>query len=120
MALERYALYFTVKPGHEEAVAKILQDYDRPAPYIDETSRLLSTTIFMRGNIVVRILDIEGDLITVARHLSQEPAIQAVEEALTPHLEEERDMSSQESASAFFAKAMMTRVTHRVAGEEKR
>jgi hypothetical protein len=119
MSMDRYALYFTCKPGHEEEVAKLLGDYDRPVPYIDEDARLISTTIFMHGNIIVRVLDVEGDLIKVVRHLSQQPAIQAVEEALTPHLEEARDMSSPESAAAFFMKAMMTRVTHRVAGEPK-
>ena len=115
--MDRYALYFTCKPGHEEDVAKILSSYDRPVPYIDEDARLISTSIFMHGNVIVRVLDVEGDLIKVVRHLSQQPAIQAVEEQLTPHLEESRDMSSPESAAAFFMKAMMTRVTHRVAGE---
>ena len=118
--MERYALYFTCKPGTEAACAEIFAGYDRPVPYIDEDTRLISTTIFMHGNIIVRVLDVEGDLIKVVRHLSQQPAIQAVEEALTPYLEEPRDMSSPESAAAFFMKAMMTRVSHRVAGEEKR
>ncbi len=115
--MERYALYFTCKPGHEDAVAEILGSYDRPVPFIDDDARLISTSIFMHGNVVVRVLDVEGDLIKVIRHLSQQPAIQAVEEQLTPHLEEARDMSSPESARDFFLKAMMTRVTHRVAGE---
>lgn len=115
--MERYALYFTCKPGTEEEVAKILGSYDRPVPYIDEDARLLNTSIFMHGNVVVRVLDIEGDLIKVIRHLSQQPEIQAVEEQLTPYLTESRDMSSPESARDFFMKAMMTRVTHRVAGE---
>lgn len=115
--MERYALYFTCKPGHEDAVAEILGSYDRPVPYIDEESRLISTSIFMHGNVIVRVLDVEGDLIKVVRHLSQQPAIQEVEAKLTPHLEEARDMSTPETAAAFFMKAMMTRVTHRVAGE---
>jgi hypothetical protein len=117
--LDRYALYFTCKPGTEEKVAKIFEEYDRPVHYIDEDTRLVSTTIFMHGNKIVRVLDVEGDLVKVIRHLSQQPAIQAVEEQLTPYLEEERDMSTPESAREFFMKAMMTRVTHRVAGEPK-
>jgi hypothetical protein len=115
--MERYALYFTCKPGTEEEVAKIFSEYDRPVHFIDEDARLLNTTIFMHGNVIVRVLDVEGDLIKVIRHLSQQPAIQAVEEKLTPYLEKDRDMSTPESAREFFMSAMMTRVTHRVAGE---
>jgi SchA/CurD like domain len=118
--MERYAICFTCKPGTEEEVAKLLSEYDRPVPYVDEDTQLLSTTIFMHGNTIVRVLDIEGDLIKAVGHLSQQPAIQDVEAKLTPYLEEPRDMSDPESAAAFFMKAMMTRVTHREAGKPKR
>ena len=118
--MERYALTFRCKPGTEAECAEILRKYDRPVPDIDEDTRLLSTTIFMHGNTIVRILDIEGDLIKAVKHLSTQPAIQQVEEQLTPFLEEERDMSTPEGAGAFFMKAMMTRVTHRVAGQPAR
>jgi hypothetical protein len=115
--MERFALGFTVKPGTEDEVAQILSSYDRPIPYVDEDTKLMSTTIFMQGNLVVRILDIEGDLAKAMRHLSQQPAIQEVEEKLTPFIEIPRDMSTPEGAAAFFMSAMMKRVTHRVAGE---
>ena len=118
--MERFALTFTCKPGSEDAVAAILKDYDRPVPYIDEETRLLSTTIFMHGNVIVRMLDIEGDFVKAVRHLASQPAIQAVEEKLTPYLEVPRDMSTPEGAATFFMTAMMTRVTHRVAGEPAR
>lgn len=118
--MERYALTFRCKPGSEAQCAEILKNYDRPVPYIDEDTRLLSTTIFMHGNTIVRILDIEGDLIKAVQHLSTQPAIQEVEAQLTPLMEEPRDMSTPAGAAAFFMKAMMTRVTHRVAGEPAR
>lgn len=115
--MERYALTFTCKPGTEDDVAELFRNYDRPVPYIDEETRLLSTSIFMHGNTIVRVLEVDGDLIKVIKHLSQQPAIQELEEALTPYLEEARDMSTPETAREFFMKAMMTRVTHRVAGQ---
>jgi hypothetical protein len=115
--MERYALYFTCKPGTEDEVAAILSSYDRPVPYIDEDTRLMSTSIFMHGNVIVRVLDIEGDLIKAVQHLGRQPAIQDVEAKLSPFMEEPRDMSTPEGAAAFFMKAMMKRVTHRVAGE---
>ena len=118
--MERYALTFRCKPGTEAECAEILRRYDRPVPYIDEDTRLMSTTVFMHGNTIVRILDIDGDLIKAIQHLATQPAIQQVEEQLTPFMEDLRDMSTPEGARAFFMKAMMTRVTHRVAGEPAR
>jgi hypothetical protein len=114
--MERYALAFTVKPGTEQQVADILSSYGRPEAEIDEDTRLLGTTVFMRGNLVVRVLDIEGQLPTVMQHLAAQPEIQEAERQLTPYLEQERDMSTPEGARAFFINAMMTRVTHRTAG----
>ena len=114
--MERYALAFKVKPGTEQQVADILSSYGRPASEIDDTTRLLGTTVFMQGNLVVRVLDVEGELPTVMRHLAAQPEIQDAEQRLTPYLEQERDMSTPEGARSFFLNAMMTRLTHRVAG----
>lgn len=115
--VERAALIFKVKPGTEDTVAEIFSRYGRPESDIDENNRLISTSIFMHGTTVVRVVEYEGDLVTIMRHLSNQEVIQAVERELDPYLEEHRDMSSLEGARAFFMKAMMRRVTHRVAGE---
>jgi hypothetical protein len=114
--MERYALMFTIKPGSEEEVARILSSYPRPSVDVDDDgTRLLSTSVFLHGNTVVRVMDIEGSLEKVMGHLARQPEIRAVEEQLNPHLEVERDMTSREGAKAFFERAMMRRVTHRVA-----
>ena len=113
--MQRYAVAFTVKPGSEQQVADILSNYGRPVTEIDEDTRLLGTTVFMQGTLVVRVLDIEGALPTVMQHLAAQPEIQDAERQLTPYLEQERDMSSPEGARAFFINAMMQQVTHRAA-----
>lgn len=110
--MERYALMFRVKPGSESSVASILADYDRPATTIDETTRLLGTTVFMFENVVVRVIEVEGDLRRVVGHLAGQPQIQATEEALNPHLLEPRDLSDPAAARAFFQRAMMERLSH--------
>lgn len=115
--MERHAIMFTVKPGSEDEVARILSSYDRPPAEIDEDTRLLATTVFMKDNVVVRIFDIEGALDKVMRHLSQMPQIREAEEALNPYLEEPRDLSDQEGARRFFGRAMMQRLTHRSAAD---
>ena len=86
----RHALTFTVKPGSEEIVAKILADYDSPEPKVDDTTRLCRTSLFMHGNRVVR----------------------AVEEAINPHLEQDRDLNDPESARVFFTRAALPAVHH--------
>lgn len=115
--MERYALLFTVKPGMEEQAANILTTYDRPPSQVNEHTQLVSTTVFMKGNIIVRVLEIDGRLEEAVAHLSQQEAIRKAEEALNPLLEQPRDFSSPEAAGNFFRQALMTRLTHREANK---
>jgi hypothetical protein len=114
--MERHALLFRVKPGSESAVAEILASYESPSTHIDDTSRLIGTTVFMHGDMVVRVMEIEGDLGSVAAHLSGQPAIQAVEARLNDHLAQPRDMSDPQSARASFGRARMSRVAEQRPG----
>jgi len=113
---ERYAIMFAIKPGSEQAVARILSSYGRPQAEIDEHTRLLSTTVFMKGTWVVRVLEIEGELFKVMRHLGTQPEIRATEEALNPHLAEQRDLSSVDGIRSFYMRSFMDLVTHRSGG----
>ncbi|GAA4087570.1 SchA/CurD-like domain-containing protein [Streptomyces shaanxiensis] len=108
----RHALTFTVKPGSESKVAEILAGYAPPQARVDDATRLRRTTLFMHGNRVVRTVEVEGDLMAALRHVSRQPEVRAVEEALNPHLEQRRDLSDPESAKAFFARAAMPSVHH--------
>nr|WP_198151817.1 TcmI family type II polyketide cyclase [Kibdelosporangium sp. MJ126-NF4]CEL19952.1 WhiE I protein of unknown function [Kibdelosporangium sp. MJ126-NF4]CTQ97176.1 WhiE I protein of unknown function [Kibdelosporangium sp. MJ126-NF4] len=120
--IQRYAVTFRVRPGTEEAVAELLATYDSPNLRVDDDTRLVSTSVFMHGTTIVRMLEIEGDLIKVMRHLSQEPTIQHVETELHKYLVEEdkRDMSDPEGARKFFAKAMMRTVVTRWSPDDVR
>ncbi|GCB43097.1 SchA/CurD-like domain-containing protein [Streptomyces sp. NL15-2K] len=110
--LTRHALTFTVKPGSESKVAEILADYAPPRSRVDDTTRLRRTTLFMHGNRVVRTVEVQGDLMAALRHVSRQPEVRAVEEALNPHLELSRDLTDPESARAFFTRAAMPAVHH--------
>ncbi|HEU5373998.1 MAG TPA: TcmI family type II polyketide cyclase [Ktedonobacteraceae bacterium] len=114
--MERFALFFKVKPGTEEEVARIFQSYGRPNVEVSTKTRLLGTSVFMKDNVVVRILDIEGDLEEAATFLSQQGAIQQVEKQLNQYLEEPRDFADPNVARKFFETASMRRLTHREAG----
>ncbi|EGX58947.1 WhiE I-like protein [Streptomyces zinciresistens K42] len=108
----RHALTFTVKPGSESEAARILAGYAPPESRVDATTRLSRTTLFMHGNRIVRTVEVEGDLTAALRHVSRQPEVRAVEEALNPHLEQHRDLTDPDSARTFFVRAAMPPVHH--------
>lgn len=110
--LIRHALTFTVKPGSEEKVAKILADYASPEPRVDDATRLIRTSLFMHGNRVVRAIEVRGDLLAALRHVARQPEVRAVEEAVNPYLEQDRDLDDPESARVFFTRAALPAVHH--------
>ncbi|WP_149183031.1 SchA/CurD-like domain-containing protein [Streptomyces sp. TRM49041] len=108
----RHALTFTVKPGSESKVAEILAGYAPPEARVDDSTQLRRTTLFMHGNRVVRTVEVRGDLPAALRHVSRQPEVRAVEEAINPYLEQNRDLNDPESARAFFTRAAMPAVHH--------
>ncbi|MFG2332350.1 SchA/CurD-like domain-containing protein, partial [Streptomyces sp. NPDC048604] len=108
----RHALTFTVKPGSESKVAEILAAYESPEAQVDEKTRLRRTSLFMHGNRVVRAVEVEGDLLAALRHVARQPEVRAVEEAVNPYLEQDRDLTDPESARVFFTRAALPAVHH--------
>ncbi|MBZ6198957.1 antibiotic biosynthesis monooxygenase [Streptomyces olivaceus] len=108
----RHALTFTVRPGSEPEVARLLSEYAAPDARVDEATRLLRTSLFLHGNRVVRAVEVRGDLQTALRHVARQPGVRAVEEALDPYVEQERDLRDPRSARRFFTRAAMPAVHH--------
>ncbi|MFI1396941.1 SchA/CurD-like domain-containing protein [Streptomyces sp. NPDC020681] len=108
----RHALTFTVKPGSERDVAKILSGYTSPAARVDDGTRLRRTSLFMHGNRVVRAIEVQGDLLAALRHVARQPEVRAVEEAINPYLEQDRDLNDPNSARLFFTRAALPAVHH--------
>ncbi|MGV9904775.1 SchA/CurD-like domain-containing protein [Streptomyces sp. NPDC003388] len=115
----RHALTFTVKPGSEREVARILSDYASPEARVDDATRLLRTSLFLHGNRVVRAIEVRGDLLAALRHVARQPEVRAVEEAINPYLEQDRDLDDQESARMFFTRAALPAVHHVTAGDSR-
>jgi heme-degrading monooxygenase HmoA len=113
----RHALTFTVRPGSEQAVANILAGYTSPAAQVDEHTRLCRTSLFMQGNRVVRTIEVQGDLPAALRHVARQPEIRAVEEAINPYLEQDRDLDDPQSARLFFTRAALPAVHHMATGQ---
>lgn len=115
--MQRFAIMFRVRPGTEDKVRELLANYAPPNHVAEDGTRLLSTSVFMKDGVVVRVIEIDGDVAGLARHISSEQAIQTVERELDKYLVEEdrRDPTTPEGARAFFARAMMENVTTRFA-----
>ncbi|WP_030204347.1 SchA/CurD-like domain-containing protein [Streptomyces sp. NRRL S-87] len=108
----RHALTFTVRPGSEAKVAEILAGYQSPQARVDDTTSLCRTSLFMHGNRVVRAVEVRGDLMSALRHVARQPEVRAVEEAINPYLEQDRDLTDAESARMFFMRAALPAVHH--------
>ncbi|MFJ9761927.1 SchA/CurD-like domain-containing protein [Streptomyces sp. NPDC101149] len=115
----RHALTFTVKPGSEPKVAKILANYAPPEATVDDTTQLCRTSLFMHGNRVVRAIEVQGDLLAALRHIARQPEVRAVYEAINPYLEQEPDLNDYEAARVFFTRAAVPAV-HHVTGDQER
>ncbi len=114
----RHALTFTVEPGTESKVAEILAGYESPRPRSTTPHRLRRTSLFMHGNRVVRAVEVEGDLMAALRHVARQPEVRAVEEAINPYLEQDRDLRDPDSARVFFTRAALPSVHHVTAGRK--
>ncbi|MEU4331225.1 SchA/CurD-like domain-containing protein [Nonomuraea dietziae] len=113
--MQRYAITFEIRQGTQAAVRELLSGYAPPEWETADGTRLLSTSIFMKDTTVIRVIEIDGSLPSVMRHLAAQPSIQKLERELDPYLATPRDMSTPEGARAFFVSALMEHVTTRVA-----
>lgn len=66
----------------------------------------------MHGNRVVRAIEVQGDLLAALRHVARQPEVRAVEEAINPYLEQDRDLNDPDSARMFFTRAALPAVHH--------
>ncbi len=112
------ALYFGLKPGHEAEVEEIFRTSGVPEHDVRDESgavvgRLLRTIVFVGAAKAVRVIEVDGDMMAVSRHMAKQQEVIALEAKLEEHLAEPRDMVTPEGAMAFFMNAGMRCVLHR-------
>jgi len=117
--MQRYAITFQIKPDTVEQVKNLLASYVPPTWVTPDGTRLLSTSVFVKDDRVVRMMEIDGSLASVLAHLARQPSVQQLERQLDQYLAEPRDISTPEGAQSFFRRAMMAHVTTRVATFEQ-
>ena len=94
---EHWAMTWTVKPGAEREVEELFRNYGTPEHVFrddegNEQGRLIATQVFMKDNMIVRVMEFEGDRRTLVQHLQRQPAVQALER-LRPGFDMVSDLS---------------------------
>lgn len=91
------AITYDIKPGFQDEITQLLGEFRRAGdPVIrDEdgnpVAKMLGTAVFMRDDLMVRVIHYEGDLQAVARRMGSAPGVQEVERKLKPFLASPRD-----------------------------
>jgi hypothetical protein len=107
------AITYRVRQGCEDEIARIFAAFQRvDSPVIrdkqgDEAGRLLGTAVFVKDDVMVRVIHYEGDFAALARHIAPQHGVRLVEAKLTPYLVEQRDTSTPEAFAAYFRDATM-------------
>lgn len=105
-------LIYPLKAGTEDVVAKIFAESGRPDHQVKDDSgavvgTLLRTLVFVGPEIAIRVIEVDGDLRTVSRHMSRQEPVRAFEREIEQHLAVPRDMVTPEGAEKFFRDAGM-------------
>ncbi|HET8661625.1 MAG TPA: SchA/CurD-like domain-containing protein [Micromonosporaceae bacterium] len=107
------AIMYRVKPGHDDEIAEIFAGFQRmdTPVFRDEAGaaagRLLGTAVFVKDDVVVRIIHFEGDFAAIGRHVAAQRGVHLIEEKLQPFLAEQRDTRTSENFQAYFRDAAM-------------
>lgn len=110
---KRYALLYPFRPGAAEEAEDLFRAGGDPPPRSDGGTRLLATTVFRRGDSVVRTFEIDGDLHEAIEHLVKAAALSDLGAKLGPFLADGVDLGTEEGLRAFFNDQLMEIVIDR-------
>lgn len=110
------AVTYDIKPGYEDELAEIFGNFRRvKSDQVrtgtgEQAGRILSTAVFIRGATLVRVIEYQGDLDAVARHMADQPGVREVEQKLKPYLSRPRDTDTVEGFMATFRRSLLRTV----------
>lgn len=107
------ALMYKLRPETEKEVTELFQQSGRPEHDVQDddgnvVGLLLTTIVFVGRELAVRVIEVDGDVRVVARHMSRQPEVKEFEDRIEEYLAEPRDMRSPEGAQEFFRRSGMT------------
>lgn len=107
------AITYHVKPGHEDEITEIFGGFQRvDTPVLrdehgNRSGSLLGTAVFIKDDLMVRVIHYDGSLDDVARHMAGQRGVHLLEERLRPYLADGRETGTQEDFTAYFRAATM-------------
>ncbi|WP_216215922.1 SchA/CurD-like domain-containing protein [Amycolatopsis aidingensis] len=107
------AITYDVQPGYEDEIEQIFADFKRVStPVIrnaegEVTGRLLGSAVFIKDDIMVRVIHYEGSLVDVGRHMGQQQGVHELESKLAPYLAKKRDTKTPEAFQQHFRNSLM-------------
>jgi hypothetical protein len=107
------AITYRVKPGHDDEIARIFAQFQRvdtpdlPGDGGERAGRLLGTAVFVKDDVMVRVIHYEGDFAAVGKHMARQRGVHVLEERLAPYLAERRDTADPEGFARYFRDATM-------------
>ncbi len=107
------AITYDIKPGYEEELAEIFGSFRRVRSDRvrtedgEEAGRILATAVFIRDDTLVRVIEYQGDLDAVARHMASQPGVREVEQRLKPYLTRPRETDTVEGFVATFKRSLL-------------
>ncbi|MQY11640.1 hypothetical protein SRB5_17590 [Streptomyces sp. RB5] len=108
------AITYDIKPGFEKEITEIFTGFRRVgSPVVRDatgaqSARILSTAVFIRDATMVRVIEYEGELADIARHMAVQPGVREVEEKLAPYLSRPRATDTVEGFVATFERSLLT------------
>jgi len=107
------AITYNVKPGHEDEIAEIFANFRRvDSPVLrdekgDKVGELLGTAVFIRDDLMVRVIHYDGDFAAIGRHMAAQKGVHLLEEKLAPYLAERRDTATVDGFQTYFRNSTM-------------
>jgi hypothetical protein len=117
------AITYRVKPGHDEKIAEIFAGFQRvDTPRLagqegEQAGTLLGTAVFVKDDVLVRVIHYEGDFAAVGKHMAKQEGVHSLERLLAPYLARQRDTRTPEQFAAYFRDATMRCVSQLSVGD---
>lgn len=120
------AISYDVKPGFDAEIAEIfsLANFKRASsPVIRNADRrvvghIIGTGLFLLGDAMARVIQYDGALDDVARHMAAQVGVHEAERALMPYLRTPRHTETEAGFIAHFKRSTMTCLVSRVYNEQ--
>jgi hypothetical protein len=116
------AISYDIKPGFDAEIAEIFSpaNFKRASSPVIRNAQgrivghIIGTGLFLRGDSMARVIQYDGTLDDVARHMAAQDGVHEAERAIMPYLRTPRDTETEAGFIAHFTRSTMTCLANRV------